>query len=213
MLTAARVPEPMKPLFETAEGHVRKHFEDIKLAPDQGTIHIGEERYVFIRAESLYLAWFEALAQSFGEETAHEFIYNTAREIGKADSKAFAEARGVTDGIARLASGPVHFAYSGWAFVDILPTSAPASDETYFLHYEHPNTFESEVLIRRKIVPAKPACLFSAGYSAGWCSEAFGVQVHGRELRCRAQGDPKCEFIMAPYERLGEHERRVRAAW
>jgi predicted hydrocarbon binding protein len=55
--------------------------------------------------------------------------------------------------------------------------------------------------------------MFSAGYSAGWCSEAFGVDLHGRELRCVARGDDNCEFIMACADRLDGHERRVRAGW
>ncbi len=29
----------------------------------------------FARAESLYLSWFDALSDSFGEEAAREFIY------------------------------------------------------------------------------------------------------------------------------------------
>jgi predicted hydrocarbon binding protein len=54
------------------------------------------------------------------------------------------------------------------------------------------------------------ACLFSAGYSSGWCSDAFGSEVHGREIRCTARGDASCEFLMAPASRLDEHERRLK---
>ena len=49
---------------------------------------------------------------------------------------------------------------------------------------------------------ATPVCLFSAGYSAGWCSAAYGIEVHGREMACTARGDERCEFIMAPFEKL-----------
>jgi predicted hydrocarbon binding protein len=166
-----------------------------------------------MRAEAFYLAWFDAMSDAFGEENARGFIYNSAREIGRADSKAFSERLGVKEGIERLASGPVHFAHAGWALVDIFPTSRPSSDDDYFLQYEHPNTFESEVLKRRSIQTSQSACMFSAGYSAGWCSEAFGVEVHGREVRCLARGEPRCEFIMAPAHRLDEHEARVKASW
>ncbi len=119
----------------------------------------------------------------------------------------------MTDGLDRLASGPVHFAHAGWAFVEILGDSAPATDDNYFLHYYHPNTFESEVLVRRGRTIDRPGCFFSAGYSAGWCSEAFQIDVHGRELRCVARGDDVCEFIMAPMKKLDEHEASVRASW
>lgn len=113
------------------------------------------------------------------------------------------------DGVARLASGPVHFAHAGWAFVDILGDSAPAPDDSYFLHSYHPNTFDSEVLASKKKRVEQPACIFSAGYSAGWCSDAFGLEVHAREVRCLARGDSHCEFVMAPASRLDEHKRRI----
>jgi hypothetical protein len=86
-------------------------------------------------------------------------------------------------------------------------------DASYYLHYYHPNTFESEILRSKGRTLRTCGCLFSAGYSAGWCSEAFGVDVHGREVRCLSKGDAVCEFIMAPSARLDEYEARLRAAW
>lgn len=212
-LKAVRVPQAFEPLFAEAENYVETRFADFQRRPEQGTLHVGGERYVVMRCESLYSAWFDALSDAFGEEAARSFIYNTAREIGRSDARSFCERLGVTDGIARLSAGPVHFAHAGWALVEILDDSAPAMDQSYFLHYYHPNTFESEVLLAKKADVEDCACLFSAGYSAGWCSEAFKVEVHGRELRCCAKGDPHCEFIMAPASKLDEHAARVRAAW
>ncbi len=139
-----------------------------------------------------------------------EFIYNSAREIGRNDSRRFSERLGLTDGLDRLSSGPVHFAHAGWALVDILDDSTPAMDDSYYLHYYHPNTFESEVLKQRGRTLQTCGCLFSAGYSAGWCSHAFNVEVHGREISCLSRGDTTCEFIMAPSEKLDGHEARMR---
>ncbi len=213
MLKSVRVPKPFEPPFEKAEFYVEKLFSDIQRRPEKGTLHVGGERYVLMRCESLYLSWFEALAQVFGKDPAREFVYNTAREIGRSDSRTFSERLNVSDGLERLSAGPIHFAHAGWAFVDILADSQPAMDESYFLHYYHPNTFESEVLSKREQKSDQCACLFSAGYSAGWCSEAFQVEVHGRELRCVAMGDEKCEFIMAPAHKLDEHAKRVQNTW
>jgi predicted hydrocarbon binding protein len=209
MLKTVRVPAPFVPPFERAEQFVGQLFSSMEHRPDQGTLHVGGERYVLLNADSLYLAWFKALSQAFGDEAASEFIYNTAREIGRNDSARFSAALKLTDGIDRLSSGPVHFAYAGWALVDILPDSAPSPDDNYFLHYKHPNTFEAEVVKRRGEANDRCRCLFSAGYSAGWCSDAFGVEVHGREIRCAARGDAQCEFVMAPAHRLDEHARRT----
>jgi predicted hydrocarbon binding protein len=211
MLTTAKVPAPFAPPFEAAEVYVKKHFSQIERRPEQGTIHIGGDRYVLVRAESLYLAWYESMAQTFGADTARDFIYATGREIGRSDSKTFAERLGVTDGVERLAAGPIHFSHAGWAFVEISDDSAPATDDNYFLHYLHPNTFESEVLKSRGVKRDTCACHFSAGYSAGWCSSAFGIEVHARELWCTAKGDARCEFVMAPAGRLDGHEARLRS--
>jgi hypothetical protein len=209
MLKSVKVPLPFVPPFERAEGFVEQMFADFKREPERGTVHIGGERYVLMRAESLYLTWFDAMAETFGEDAARDFIYNTAREIGRSDSLAFTNKLGVTDGVERLSCGPVHFAHAGWAFVDILDDSRPAKDETYYLHYYHPNTFESETAKRRGRSLERPGCLFSAGYSAGWCSAAFEVDVHGREIRCVATGDDTCEFVMAPRAHLDEHANRL----
>ena len=83
-------------------------------------------------------------------------------------------------------------------------------DDTYYLHYYHPNTFESEVLRQQGRTLKSCGCLFSAGYSAGWCSHAFNVEVHGREIRCLSRGDANCEFIMAP-RRTTQSSRRTDA--
>ncbi|MFO0575513.1 MAG: 4-vinyl reductase [Polyangia bacterium] len=143
-------------------------------------------------------------------------IYNTAREIGSNDAAVFAERLQVEDGVDRLAAGPIHFAHAGWARVEILDDSAPTTDERYYLHYYHPNTFESEVLQRKGRRASRPGCLFSAGYSAGWCSYAFNIEVHAREIQCLACGDEHCEFVMAHASRLEERAeeglRKCRAA-
>ena len=209
MLRSVRVPPAFEPPFARAEKFVEQLFSDLQRAPERGTIHVGGDRYVMVRAESLYLSWFDALSDAFGEEAAREFIYNSAREIGRNDSRRFSERLGLTDGLDRLSSGPVHFAHAGWALVDILDDSAPAMDDSYYLHYFHPNTFESEVLKQRGRTLQTCGCLFSAGYSAGWCSHAFNVEVHGREIRCLSRGDTTCEFIMAPSEKLEGHEARM----
>jgi hypothetical protein len=207
MAISVKVPKEFEPLFDMAEGHVSKLFEQFQRTPTKGTLHIGGERYVLIRGQSLFIALFDQLQDVFGDEQAHSFIYNMARAIGESDCKAFSEERKLTDPTARLSTGPVHFSWTGWAFVDIFPTSRPAPDQTYFLHYQHPNTFESEIYQRKQLKTDSPVCYFSAGYSAGWCSEAYGIEVHAREIRCVAKGDSACEFIMAPYEKLDDYAR------
>ncbi len=85
MLKSVRVPPPFEPPFAKAETFVEKLFGDFERRPDRGTLHVGGERYVLMRADSLYTSWFDALRDAFGDDAAREFIYNTAREIGRSD--------------------------------------------------------------------------------------------------------------------------------
>ena len=212
-LKSVRVPAGMEGPFIEGESSVAKLFATMSSSPETGTIRVGGQRYVLVRCESLYLDWLSALEESFGDEVAREFIYNTARSIGRSDARAFAKRLGLTDPLAKLSCGPCHFAYAGWALVEILADSVPAPNEEFFLHYHHPNTFESEVVKSQSTSNDKCVCLFSAGYSAGWCTFAFDIQLHGRELRCVARGDDACEFIMSPADRLDGHEARIRDSW
>jgi hypothetical protein len=207
MVDTVKVPEQMEGVFDIADKYVGGLFKEFLREPQKGTIHVGDERYILVRGEGLFIALFEQLESVLGAAQAQEFLYNMARIIGKSDSEVFSVNRGVTDPLEKLSAGPVHFAYSGWAFVEIYPSSRPSPDDDYFLQYQHPNTFESEIYERKGMKTDRPICFFSAGYSAGWCSEAFSISVHAREMTCTARGDERCEFIMAPSKKLDTYAR------
>lgn len=211
MPTTARVPEAFVPLFDQAETYVRDHFSKLRMQPEKGTIHVGDQRYVLVRATSLTSGFLEVMRDVIGEEEALKFWYRLARVIGRDDSKTFCEERKLTDPTAKLSTGPIHFAFAGWARVEIDDRSRPATDDSYYLEYTHPNTFEAATFLSSKKASDKPVCVFSAGYSAGWCSEAFGVDVHAREVTCVAKGDPECRFVMAPWEKLDGYEAELTA--
>jgi predicted hydrocarbon binding protein len=211
MPTTVRVPAPFVGLFDAAERYVREYFDRLDRKPEKGTIHVGDERYVLVRAKSLTIGFQEAMRDVIGEEESLKFWYRMARVIGREDARAFCADRKLTDGPARLSTGPVHFAYAGWARVEIDDRSAPASDDTYYLEYTHPNTFESESWIGSKKKPSGPICVFSAGYSAGWCSESFNLEVHAREVTCVARGDKECRFVMSPWDKLDGYQAAVLA--
>jgi hypothetical protein len=61
-LKTVKVPKQMMPLFEKAQSFVDEYFKTMKQDPTKGTITIGNERYVLIRARSLRLE----LARSIG---------------------------------------------------------------------------------------------------------------------------------------------------
>jgi signal transduction histidine kinase/ActR/RegA family two-component response regulator len=99
----------------------------------------------------------------------------------------------------------VHFAYTGWAFVSILPESRPTPDDDFFLTYHHPFSFESDSWMRAGEKMDFAVCIMNAGYSSGWCQESFGIPLTAAEIACKAKGDENCTFVMAPPHRLREH--------
>jgi two-component system cell cycle sensor histidine kinase/response regulator CckA len=217
-LRTVRVPPGMEPLFAQAETLVARYFEARRDDAARGTIEIAGERYVLVRAASLSVDFFATVTDLFGagreaeaDEFARNILFDLAHAIGRSDARNFHAKMHVTEPIARLSAGPVHFAHAGWAFVDISPESNPAPDESFYLLYDHPYSFESDAWVRAGHPRQAPACIMSAGYSSGWCEESFGVVLVATEVRCRACGDGACRFIMAPPSRIEEHVRRYLA--
>ena len=109
------------------------------------------------------------------------------------------------DPVSRLAAGPVHFAYTGWASVEILPESVMGDDvDTFRLVYDHRASFESDAWWRAGERRDFPVCIMNAGYSSGWCEASFGMELVATEVLCRARGDGTCRFVLA-------HPRRIEA--
>jgi PAS domain S-box-containing protein len=210
MLKTVRVPEKFAPLFERAQSYVARYFADQKSAPERGTIEVGGQRYVLVRAATMAVEFYDTVRSFYGEEeearwVAHALLFDFAHAMGLGDARQFAERMEVTDPIARLSAGPVHFAHSGWAFVDISPESRPTPDDDYYLLYDHPYSFESDSWLGVRRNSERPVCVMNAGYSSGWCESSFGVPLIAVEILCRAKGDDTCRFIMAPPSRIEGH--------
>ena len=214
-LRTVRVPAEMQPLFEQAEAVVSEYFHDQHARPDEGTIEIFGERYLLVRGASLSVEFFALARDLLGEgrqreadDFARNLLYDLAHAIGKADAKDFHAKMGLEEPIARLSAGPVHFAHTGWASVDISPESVPAAGEDFYLLYDHPYSFESDAWRRAGKHAEFPVCTMNAGYSSGWCSESFGLPLIAAEILCRGRGDDTCRFIMAPPDQIERHVQR-----
>jgi signal transduction histidine kinase/CheY-like chemotaxis protein len=210
MLNTVRVPERFKALFEEAQRYVSRYFADFTTAPERGTVEIHGQRYVLVRAASMSVEFYDMVRSIYGEEAdapsvAHSLLFDIAHAMGLADARAFAERMGVTDPIARLSAGPIHFAHAGWAFVDISAESQPTPDDAYYLLYDHPYSFESDSWLIAKKATDRPVCVMNAGYSSGWCEHSFGLSLAAVEILCRAKGDDACRFIMAPPDKIQGH--------
>ena len=107
--------------------------------------------------------------------------------------------------IDRLSAGPVLFAYTGWANVEVLPDSCPTPDQNFFLKYRHHNSFEAQAWIKAGRESDIPVCVMNSGYSSGWCAESFGIPLTAVEIACEAHGADHCTFIMSPPDRIHEY--------
>ena len=223
-LRTVKVPPQFEVPFLRAQDYVARYFADRVEQPDTATISIAGERYVLLRAASLSVEFVEMVMKLYQDQgtqqarsVANNLLFDLAHALGKADARAFQEKMAVSDPIDNLSAGPIHFAFSGWAFVDISPQSRPSPDENYFLLYDHPFSFESHSWIARHKRSDTPVCIMNAGYSSGWCEESFGLPLVAAEVECLAAGDAHCRFIMAPPARIEEHlaayarERGMRA--
>jgi diguanylate cyclase (GGDEF)-like protein/PAS domain S-box-containing protein len=211
-LSTVKVPAQFEVPFLRAQEYVARYFADRVEHPDTATISIAGERYVLLRAASLSVEFVEMVMKLYQDKgtqearsVANNLLFDVAHAIGKADARAFQQKMAVNDPIDNLSAGPIHFAFSGWAFVDISPESRPAPDESYYLLYDHPFSFESHSWLAQHKRSDAPVCIMNAGYSSGWCEESFGLSLVAAEVECLAAGGEHCRFIMAPPTRIEEH--------
>lgn len=207
-----KAPKEVRPIFDKAEKLVSDYFRSLRFAPAKGTIEINNERYLLVRASALsheFLNTIKHLYSERGEEEAFtigkNILFDLAHVLGMEDARNFHKKMKLKDPISRLSAGPVHFAYAGWAFVDILPESTPTPDENYFLKYHHPYSFEADSWVRARKKAKSPVCIMNAGYSSGWCEASFGMALTAVEISCRAKGDKNCTFIMAPPHKIEQY--------
>jgi signal transduction histidine kinase/predicted hydrocarbon binding protein len=209
---AVNVPEEMKPLFNKAHETVNEYFRHLKMEPTKGTIEINDQRYLLIRASALSKDFLDTIQNLYADRGEHEamaigknFLFDIAHVIGMNDAKNFHAKMNLQDPLSKLSAGPIHFAYTGWAYVDIKPESHPTPDENFYLIYDHPYSFEADSWQRSGKRSVTPVCIMNAGYSSGWCEESFGIPLTAVEVSCKAKGDDHCTFIMSPPHKIQEH--------
>lgn len=211
MSRTVSVPPELEPLFADAQEQVSAYFRTLHADPGHGTLTIGGQRYILVRAASMSVEFFATIMHLYGDKgetvargVARSLLYDIAYALGAADARAFHHDYDLHDPIARLSAGPVHFAHAGWAYVSILPESNPAADQSFRLFYDHPYSFEADAWLTTEQKVDFPVCIMNAGYSAGWCTESFGLSLVAVEISCKGKGDDVCRFVMAPPDTIGD---------
>ncbi len=200
-----KCPPAFEPLFAKSEGLLGGFFSGLEQTPEDGQIKISGERYILARAATFSVQLHKLLEAEYGRLAAEKLAYSLGRAAGTQDAEYFIEKLKLDLGPEALSAGPVHFAFVGWASVDIYPESAPTTDEDYFLIYDHPYSFEADSYIQSGVAANRPVCQMNAGYSSGWCQTSFGVDLVAKEISCRATGHDKCVFVMGHPSRINDH--------
>ncbi|MGZ3866949.1 MAG: histidine kinase dimerization/phosphoacceptor domain -containing protein [Bacteroidia bacterium] len=211
-----KVPEEIIPIFDNAEKLVGEYFKSLKFSPAKGSIEINNERYILVRASALsheFLNSFQQLYKDRSEDEAgnigKSILFDVSHVLGLEDARNFHKKMKLKDPISKMSAGPVHFAYTGWASVDILPESNPSPDDNFFLKYHHPYSFEAASWVQAKKKSNSPVCIMNSGYSSGWCEASFGISLTAVEISCRARGDKHCTFIMAPPHKIDSYLQKL----
>ena len=211
-----KVPKEVQPIFSKAEKLVGDYFSSLKFNPSEGRIEINKERYILIRASALsheFLNSIKDLYKDRGEEEAlsigKNILFDMSHVLGLEDARNFHKKMKLKEPLSKLSAGPIHFAYTGWAFVDILPGSNPSRDENFFLTYKHPYSFEADSWIKSGKKSTTPVCIMNAGYSSGWTEASFDMPLTAVEISCRAKGDKDCIFIMAPPDKIDTYLQKT----
>ena len=207
-----QAPPAFADLFDHAEATLSSWLAQRLQEPGRARIAHGDERYLEVRAASLSVEFFDLVRAHYGgdrdpeaDDVARALLYDISQALARVDAASLAEQVGVTDPLQQLAFGPVHFAMTGWARVELHDASLPVPTDDYVLVYDHHHSFEAEAWLRLNRRSEVPVCIMSAGYSSGWCSRCFDLELVAAEVLCIARGDPCCRFVMAPPHRLAEH--------
>ena len=135
-----KVPEDIEPIFDKASVVVKKYFQNFTADPSLSKIEVNGQRYVLMRAESLANDFLNNIIKLYSDRPMPEAIsigrnllFDFAHLIGIEDGKNFHKKMKLKDPLSKLSAGPIHFAYTGWSFVDILPESQPSPDENFYL--------------------------------------------------------------------------------
>ena|GEM_PF-2417141 len=214
------VPERFSDQFLKLEKKMAHYFSGLKLDPSSGAITINGERYILTRSSSLSVDFFQGLLTLLDENTGestfelvYDLLFDIAHIIGKKDAGKYADKLDLDTPIECLSAGPLHFAFTGWAKVQILEGSNPVANEDFILRYRHLESFEAEAWVRERGYSNEAVCAMSAGYSSGWCSGCYGIDLTAIEMTCSAKkGEEHCEFVMAPPSKMYQYREKAKSS-
>jgi diguanylate cyclase (GGDEF)-like protein len=211
---SVEVPEHMREQFAAAQEKVDKYFSMREEDHLSGRLKLGNNRHVLIRGDALSYDFFQTVYEIYGNthhsnEVGLSLMFDVAHAAGAKDAEKFNHTMQFNNPIEKLAVGPIYFAHTGFARVVIHENSNPVDNDDFVLYCRHENSFECDSWLSNNVKPENCCCIFSAGYSSGWCSESFGLPLVAVEYQCVSANDKACEFVMAPPHRIDDYLSKI----
>lgn len=192
---------PLQSLIARAAQEVRDYQTMILREPTKARVSISGEPYVLFPARPLALVLPQMINETFGLHIGDKVMYQLGYAIAFTEAEHFFRTRNIPlkELDYRVLTGPLYFAWTGFGNVELLDLKL-CRDHTFHVLWESPNSFSAEAAIAAGLHGRY--CHIQAGYAAGWCSEATGLELACQELACAAEGVKKCRFLIAPLQHL-----------
>lgn len=197
--------EDVTELANRATREMREFQTSLRREPEQAHVVLGGLRHALIPTHILARDLLRELDVLLGRSEGAMVLSRIGRLTGRSQAEAFFADREVAaDAAFRVLCGPMYFAWAGYGDVDMLLWEIE-SDDDFAILWESDNSFSAIEAVRDG--DRRRSCHLQAGYAAGWCEVAMGMQLETKEIACRAEGVSHCRFLIAPVE--GFHERML----
>jgi len=190
-------------LADRAMREMQEYQADLRRDPERASVVLGGLRHALIPTHVLARDLPRELESIFGGDVGPLVMSRLGRLTGRAQADAFFADRGkiAEDSSFRVLCGPVYFAWAGYGDVDLLLWETGATEDDFAILWESANSFSANEAANEG--DRGRSCHLQAGYAAGWCEVATGMQLETAEIACRAEGVSHCRFLIAPSEGFG----------
>eukprot|EP01117_Protostelium_nocturnum_P010276 TRINITY_DN3695_c0_g1_i6.p1 TRINITY_DN3695_c0_g1~~TRINITY_DN3695_c0_g1_i6.p1 ORF type:complete len:908 (+),score=278.30 TRINITY_DN3695_c0_g1_i6:660-3383(+) len=221
-------PPPISILEQKVKAHAQFSFGKLERDPSKGQIYFSSrpnDRQIILRGSSISIDIYEHFLRVFGNredsavKLATQFSDNIGNILGRSDMKFWS--RTITTGheMEKLYFLPHVMSQMGWGKLEISSNSniriVKRSFEKLTLIFHLTMSCEADGWTQsNKNLKAcgcsqeSPVCVMTAGYIAGWLSEAFGMDLFAVEVSCSKKKNSYCTFVVAETERIEEQVKR-----
>ena len=192
----------MERIIATAMKRVKDYFSRLGAEPSKGYIHLAGGLYLLVRTQGLAKVYVR-FAKELGRAACNLLLYQLGYNIARDECRQVSSFYGIDSPLEKMVMGPLFFAYIGWGTVEILKANFVQSED-FVLLWEAPQSSYAKTYKEELGEAEHPVCYMLAGYSAGWCSEAFNLPLETREIFCSAAGSERCRFLTAHQTKIRE---------